>query len=434
MKLFTNPAVTGALMLLFVGAAAFIFGLLLIRKMRQELVGDDSAAPRAESPAFAFQAYNAVIQQLKEKESELQRLRQSAADRASVSENISAAVVNNLPSGVVLFNTSTLVQQANAAAREILGYASATGLHARDLFRGATAVRGENDATTLPGVVASCLKDGRVFRRLEADYATPSGVKRVLGITVSPVNTSSGERLGAACLVTDLTQVTQLSQQLRLSENLAAMGEMSAGMAHEFKNSLATIAGYSQMLADEREPENVRQFAAKIREETATLTRTVTEFLNITRPQRLTSEAVAIAPLLAACAADCGVELESAVPADLTVTGDAAALRQCFLNLLRNSAEAAPGRTVRVKAAVRSEAGRNAIELRDDAGGIPQELLPRVFIPFVTTKPNGNGLGLALAHRIVSDHGGTIAASNEGVGTLFTLSFPAEIPGKSALE
>ncbi len=439
MRLLTNPAVLSALLLFFAGLWAFILGVYLMRRVRKELVGGRDVAPRDTSPAFAMQAYNAVIQQLKEKETELQRLRQSATERASATENIAAAVLSNLPSGVVLFNANTLVQQANPAAREILGYATASGLHARDLFRGAVgsvkSEAGTEDLGALPEVVGACLKNGRVFRRLESEYATPGGEKRVLGITVSPVTSNAGERLGAACLITDLTQVSELSRQLRLRENLAVMGEMTAGMAHEFKNSLATIAGYSQMLADEKNPEIIRQFADKIRTETTTLTKTVTDFLNITRPQKLTSEPVAIASLLQACAADCGVALDaSAVARDLTVIGDAAALRQCFLNLLRNSAEAGRGRTVKVVARTGRDRNHAWLELQDDAGGIAPDLLPRLFIPFISSKPEGNGLGLALAQRIISDHGGSISARNQGTGALFTLSFPAQNPAKTAIE
>ncbi len=428
----------GAILLLIAGAGAFIIGVFLIRRMRQELVGTRDTSPRAESPAFAMQAYNAVIQQLKEKETELQRLRQTATERASATENISAAVISNLPSGVALFGANGLVQQANPAAKEILGYATASGLHARDLFRGASNVRGEafaEELGALPAVIDACLKNGRVFRRLEADYATPTGLKRVLGITVSPVTANTGERLGAACLITDLTQVTELSRQLRMREQLAAMGEMTAGMAHEFKNSLATIAGYSQMLADESNPDTIRQFAGKIRGETSALTKTVTEFLTLTRPQKLTSEPVELKSLLESCAADCGVTLDAAaVPATLSVQGDPAALRQCFLNLLRNSAEAAPGKEVRVMVRASTDGTLTVVELQDDAGGIPAELLSRVFIPFVSGKPEGNGLGLALAYRIVSDHGGTISARNEGTGAVFTLSFPEQNPTQTAIE
>jgi signal transduction histidine kinase len=213
------------------------------------------------------------------------------------------------------------------------------------------------------------------------------------------------------------------------------MGEMTAGMAHEFKNSLATIAGYSQMLADESNPDTVREFAGKIRSETTALTRTVTDFLNITGPQKLTSEPVVLAPLLQSCAADCGVELDAtSVPTDLFINGDRAALRQCLLNLLRNSAEAGSGNRITVVARGGLDRSRAWLELQDNAGGIPTDILPRVFIPFISSKPEGNGLGLALAQRIVSDHGGTISARNEGTGAIFTLSFPPQNPGKTGVE
>lgn len=425
-------------MLLITAGGAFAIGVYLIRHLRKELVGARETAPRADSAAFATLAYSAVIKQLKEKEAELQRLKQSATERASASENISAAVLNHLASGVVLFNTSGIVQQANPAAKALLGFGSAAGLHARDLFRGASAVRSESPEgppASLAVAVDSCIKENRVFRRLETDYATPAGEARVLGITVSPVAGNAGERLGAACLITDLTQVSELSRQLRMRESLAAMGEMSAGMAHEFKNSLATIAGYSQMLGEENSPDTIREFANKIRGETTSLTRTVTEFLNITRPQKMVSQDVAVAPLLASCAADCAVELNAeAVPSDLSMNGDPAALRQCFLNLLRNSAEAGSGKPVHVTARAGRDHGREWLELADDAGGIDPALLPRIFIPFVSGKPNGNGLGLALAQRVIADHGGAIMARNEGPGAVFTLSFPARKSAKTGIE
>ena len=438
MKLLANPAFLASVMLFITAAMAFVIGVYLIRRIRKELTGTREVAPRADSAAFAMQAYNAVIQQLKEKETELQRLRQSATERASASENISASVLNHLASGVVLFNTNGLVQQANPAAKSLLGFGTAAGLHARDLFRGATSVRSEapeGPPANLATAVETCWKESRVFRRLETDFTTPAGEKRVLGITISPVGSNAGERIGAACLITDLTQVSELSRQLRMRESLAAMGEMSAGMAHEFKNSLATIAGYSQMLSEENHPETIREFAAKIRAETTSLTRTVTEFLNITRPQKMLSQDVAIAPLLQACAADCGVQLQAAeVPSDFTLLGDPAALRQCFLNLLRNSAEAGNGKPVRVIARAGQERGRAWIELSDDAGGIDPALLPRIFIPFVSGKAQGNGLGLPLAQRVIADHGGTILARNEGPGAVFTLSFPASNSVKTGIE
>ena len=441
MKLLTNPIVLRMALLLLFAVCAFVVGALLMRRLRKEMTASPlPAASRVEAPGFTTAAYHAVIQQLKDKEQELQRLRQAAADRAAASENISAAVLANLASGVVLFNAAGLVQQANPAARQMLGYASAAGLHARDLFRGVSALRAELPHDGPPATVAhavdQALRDGRVCRRLEADYATPSGQRRVLGITVSPVSGAAGERLGAACLITELTEVRELARQVRLRENLAALGEMSAGIAHEFKNSLATISGYGQMLTADNDAETVRQFAAKIHAETDALSRVVTDFLRLARPQALSAVPIDIPELLQDCARECGVELAlTGLPPAFAdcIVGDPTSVRQCFSNLLRNSAEAAPGAAVRVEVTGSLEPGQARLVLRDNAGGIPPDVLPRIFIPFVTTKAHGTGLGLALVHRIVTDHGGSITVANDGPGAAFTLSFPAEnVAGKAA--
>jgi PAS domain S-box-containing protein len=443
LKLLTNPVVLQMALLLVFAVCAFVVGVLLMRRLRREMTASPlpAAGARVESPGFTTAAYHGVIQQLKEKEQELQRLRQAAADRAAASEKVSAAVLANLASGVVLFNAAGLVQQANPAARQMLGYASVAGLHARDLFRGVSALRAElphNQAPpTMAEAIEQALRQGRVCRRLETDYATPSGQQRVLGITVSPVTGGAGERLGAACLITELTEVRELTRQVRLRENLAALGEMSAGIAHEFKNSLATISGYGQMLTAENDGETVRQFAAKIHAETDALSRVVTDFLRLARPQALSAVPINVPELLQDCARECGVEL---VITDLPpafagcIVGDPTSLRQCFSNLLRNSAEAAPGTAIRVQVSGALEAGQARLVLRDNAGGIPPEVLPRIFIPFVTTKSHGTGLGLALVHRIVTDHGGSITVANDGPGAVFTLSFPAEKLEKKAAE
>ncbi len=434
MRIIANPVFLEMLLLGLMLVAAFVIGVLIIRRTRQNLTGQGTSARRAavDNPGFAVSALNAVIQQLKEKEQELQRLRHAASERASASENVSSAVINNLPSGVVLFNSAALVQQANPAARDILGYATTSGLHARDLFRSTCAVRSETPEApafaSMADAVETCLRKRQVIRRLEVDYSTPAGQQRVLGVTVSPVLGSGNEIIGVACLITDLTEVTGLARQIRLRENLASLGEMSAGIAHEFKNSLATISGYGQMLARENDLPTVHQFAAKITAETESLARIVGDFLNFARPQTLATEPVDIPELLQRSAEECGVDLHlQSLPPELCteILGDQTALQRCFANLLRNSAQAGRnGAPVRVEVEGTIDGSRAKLVLRDNAGGIPADVLPHIFIPFFTTKANGTGLGLALVHRIVTDHGGTVSVRNEGSGAAFTLWFP----------
>src|SRR5262249_18557508 len=288
-------------------------------------------------------------------EAELEALRRSSRQQVAETENISEAVLSNLTSGVVLLNTAGLVQQANPAAKTILGYASPTHFHARDVFKGVSAVRGleqphaEGNAGLLEAI-ENCVRAGRPARRLEADYTTPAGQRRTLGITFSPVRSAKGEPLGAACLISDLTDISELSRQMRLKENLAALGEMSAGIAHEFKNSLATISGYAQMLRTTEDVATAKQFAGKITAATESLSRIVSEFLNFARPQTAdligasapAYETLDVRTTLEECAREYSLDLRfSGFEQAHTIKGERTLLRQLFSNLLRNSAEAA---------------------------------------------------------------------------------------------
>ena len=439
MRLLTNPLVLRMAIVFFTAAVLFVIGVALMLRLRKQLTGEtDERRPSVDGPDFQLAAYHGVIQQLKEKEQELQRIRQQATERATASQNLSDVVLSNLTSGVLVFNASGTVRQANDAARQILGYATAFGMHARDLFRGISELRretGELAAETLPDAV-SAARNGAAYRRLQADYATPQGEKRILGITLSPVRGQAGEAFGAACLISDLTEVTSLERQVRTREQLASLGEMSAGIAHEFKNSLATISGYAQMLRSDNDPGAIRQFAGKIVDETSNLTRIVTDFLAFARPQELVSQPVNLYQTLAECAREAGVELDlAALPSDVSIFGDPTALRQAFSNLLRNSAEAArDGVPIQVSVSAGEDPRGLQLVLRDNGRGIPPDALPRIFLPFFTTKSEGTGLGLALVHRIVTQHGGAVAVSTDPQGTTFTLSFPADKLAKSALE
>jgi signal transduction histidine kinase len=200
---------------------------------------------------------------------------------------------------------------------------------------------------------------------------------------------------------------------------------MSAGIAHEFKNSLATISGYSQMLAGDTDPET-REFAQKIALETSNLTRIVTDFLNFARPRGMQREPLDLRAMLEDCARENGVALTMEnVPAPCTVIADPTALRQVFSNLMRNSKEAErAGTAMAITARTEDKGNQKLIRISDNGSGIPPDKLPKIFIPFFTTKAEGTGLGLALVHRIVTDHGGAVSVSSSDAGTTFTIALP----------
>ncbi|HUR36825.1 MAG TPA: ATP-binding protein [Terriglobales bacterium] len=450
-RLLNNPEFMRIAITAAIGTFLFIFivglGFFFYRKLRKDLRAEGLAASSTriseDNSSFSLAAYEGVIRKLKDQEKELERLRKSERERAFESASMSEAVLSNLGSGVLFFSTAGLVRQANPAARSLLGYASPSGLHARDIFRGAHEIRfpvppatdsalaslaDQSAVQSLVTAVEHSIKLGLSFRRLEADYKTPDGTARVLGVTISPVKGPAGDSLGAAVLLSDLTEITHLSRQIRLRENMASLGEMSAGIAHEFKNSLATISGYAQMLSSNSSPD--APFAAKINSETASLSRIVNDFLNFARPQGFAQESVEIVSVLRDCAEECRVRLELTGQTDSAiVTADPTALRQAFSNLLRNSAEAVTDghpALVRVAIAALKQPTGDALRLTitDNGPGIPAELLPRIFVPFFTTKASGTGLGLALVHRIVTEQGGTIQVETSPSGATFTLTLP----------
>jgi signal transduction histidine kinase len=442
LRLLTNPIFLRMAIAFFIAVAVMLLFIWVVRRLRQSITDEsqfDSRAAAGSSIEFSIAAYQGVIQKFKEQERELARLRDQERQRAAASEKINTAVLAQLSSGVLLLNKMGLVQQANPAARKIFGYASPVGFHARDLFKGVASVLIPPAAEAASGPapllqqLQQCIRTGEPAQRIEAEYATPQGDKRVLGISLSSVRDPDGDAIAVACLVSDLSEITELSRQVRLRENLASLGEMSAGIAHEFKNSLATISGYAQMLGKENDAATVHDFAGKIAKESSSLTRVVTDFLNFARPNGASpgalvagAESLRLRELLEECARSYDLQLNlDRCPASATLSGDLTAWRQAFSNLLRNSSEAASeGKKARVEVAVEEDANHLRIKLRDNCGGIPQDQLEKIFIPFFTTKAGGTGLGLALVHRIITQHGGAIVANSSSDGTEFTITVP----------
>ena len=154
-------------------------------------------------------------------------------------------------------------------------------------------------------MVQQCLQTGTLFRREEIEVVTSDRLPRRLGATIAPINISpeQNER-GALCLLTDITEVTQLREQVALKKNLESLGEMSAGLAHEFKNAIAALHGYVQLLQNLELDERGATVAASLLGEVRNLSEMVTSFLNFARPQPLQLEEVDVNELIAECAGE----------------------------------------------------------------------------------------------------------------------------------
>jgi PAS domain S-box-containing protein len=256
-KILANPVLLHAAVVLFLSGFAFMIVVVFMRLLRRNLE-EESEISSEGTPSLdtlPLHLYNTVIQQLKQQKNELQEQSQTEQRRARTNENFSQAVLSNLSCGVLVFGTNGLVTQSNPAAKQILGFASSTGMGADDLFRGEIAAE-----------VHSVLREGSARRQLNTNYTTPSGEKRRIAVTVSPVPAVDGSLLGAACLITDLSAF----EQIRVQQEMRAL---------ELRTSLTTISGYAQQLARNRDPELAQQLAADIAQEAVRLDRSVGGFL-----------------------------------------------------------------------------------------------------------------------------------------------------------
>jgi signal transduction histidine kinase len=347
--------------------------------------------------------------------------------RAEASERLSSEIVASLTSGLLVVDGDGIVRTLNPAGQTMLGLGPSgwEGPY-RDVLK---------NAGPLADVLEECLTTARpVVRR-----AVPltGGVASHLGLTVSPIRDDGApHRTGVICLFSDLTEVMELEEQLRLKDSLARLGEMTAGIAHEFRNGLATIHGYARLVSLDRLPEDYRPYLQGIRDETEALGQVVTNFLSFARPTELVLAPVEMTALVDRAADEVRGDAR-AHGGDVVVRGefgcvegDEVLLRQALSNLCRNAYEACQNASVAPRIVIEGARDRVhgvlRISVSDNGPGVDPAVAPRVFRPFFTTKAHGTGLGLALVQKIIVTHNGRVSVMNEdGGGARFVVTLPA---------
>src|SRR6266404_443383 len=456
---------TGFIVALFLSLVCIAWLLRGLLRPYSQLVGEARRAPVEHSGAiqneaeFVLETFQNVIAQLQSQQQELQRLTEQASERADSAERFSDRIVASMPTGLIAFDSSGHATVINGPARSLFQTeANTPGEHYRAIFAPVPA---------LAEMVETCLATGRLFRREEIESANGTAQTKRLGATVAPIDPAESGARGALCLLTDITEVTRLREQVALKRNLESLGEMSAGLAHEFKNAMAALHGYAQFLQSIDHDEQGKTAAAGLLQEVRNLSEMTTSFLNFARPQPLQLEDISVDELIQECVRELRPLLESrkvelalqgssqprergssptpGSPAgqpgwggtvregstNLEIQADLRMLRQALLNLLRNAAEAIPNeksdRRVTICTSIENEGGTHwaAISIQDTGDGIAAADLQKIFIPSFTTKTQGHGIGLALAHRVISEHGGTLTVANvpEG-GAIFTIRLP----------
>ncbi len=383
---------------------------------------------------FAFLAVATLARSLAE------NLRRTGArlERASKAiEDLQAFnqdVIDSLTSGLITTDVQGRVLTLNRAVEEILGVPSSRMIEG-DI----------GEALQLPADVRRGISGdlgGCRSRRAEFFYHRSDGAEIEVGMATTHLLAPDGK---AGFLITfqDVTEVKRLERDARMKQRLAAVGEMAAGMAHEIRNPLASMAGSIQVLRDEL-PLSADQadLLDIVLRESRRLNETIRGFLSYARPQR----AATVRLDLRTCVSETALLLKNGgevgegqdVAADLPpepvwFEADEGQIRQVLWNLATNGLRAMPSGG-RLTLSVRTAATGDAVlEVSDEGVGIPPDQLDRIFQPFQGTFSRGSGLGLAIVHRIVSDYGGEIQVSSAaGTGTTFTIRLSG-VTGRNAV-
>ncbi|HET6463525.1 MAG TPA: ATP-binding protein [Candidatus Krumholzibacteria bacterium] len=360
---------------------------------------------------------------------------ESALEQLRIDTNY---ILENMSSGVLVVDTDGRVLTMNAAAEEILELRKDDVLsHHVD---GGLALRAPDLAYELVQSLAS----ERPRRRQEISGHSRAGAYRPMGISISPLTDGAQRRRGVIAVFQDLTEVHEMRERVRKADRLAAVGELSAGIAHELRNPLASISGSIEMLYHELalDGENKRLMELIMRESDR-LDRIISDFLEFARlrtPRRVPSK-------LARCIEDVvtlvkqntekieGVTIRTVFEPSLPDAWiDDEQMRQVFMSLAVNACEAMEnGGTLEITAE-RAGEQRVRVAFKDSGPGIDPEGLERMFEPFFTTKDGGTGLGLAMANKIVTAHGGSIEFRNAERGAIFTIVLPVGSPAREKTE
>lgn len=348
--------------------------------------------------------------------------------RVSGMKQFQREVLDNLNSGFLITDDKGLVVAINRAGCQILGLkeGDVAGRHVEGIIR-------PRSGAECP--VTTALRSQKDFSSYEFFSETGANEAKLLGLTTNRINDSRGHLTGVIATYTDLTEMARMRQELQKQDRLAVVGELSAGLAHEIRNPLASIrVAMDELRGNITNPALAERLAVIAVRESDHLNEIVTGFLDFARDPSRRREIVDLRdPLIETIeylrrkydhASD--LYLQQELPGKpCRVLADATQLRQVFVNLTQNAIEAM-GESGTVRMALEEGPRYYDVHVDDTGPGIDPDKVARIFEPFYTDKERGVGMGLAICMRLVNAHDGTIqVASRPGGGTSMTVRLPA---------
>jgi PAS domain S-box-containing protein len=352
------------------------------------------------------------------------------ADELDGMREFSENILESLNDGLAVVNEDRRVVRWNRQLEELFGvrHEDAVGRRLSELFdRSFLDVLGSRSDSA----------EGTAFYRVPLITRHETARRLLVNVATTPLRDSDGAIAGTILILEDISSRVQLEEQLQISEKMASIGLLAAGVAHEVNTPLTGISSFTQMLLQNAEPDDPRtKVLEKIERQTFRAAKIVNGLLNLARPAQVDSGPIDLHAVISDVLSllehqlknsSIQVRKELGAPSPL-VQGIEYKLQQVFLNLFLNARDAMPrGGWLTIATSVRDD-GSAFVEVSDTGSGIPPDHLSRIYDPFFTTKDigKGTGLGLSITYGIVQEHGGTITCDSAvGHGTRFAIALPA---------
>jgi signal transduction histidine kinase len=381
--------ITVAIVLLFFG---------IVKKMRKFATGEEEK----EAPNF-------VLENIKKSLSEKKLIK----EELKKSEGMSAAILKNIDIGIGIFDRFKVLKNANPI------FFTLFEINKNALNQSITLAKETNK------VFYQYIKNLKYNDSLKPVSEKIELAEKILETRYFPVNEKEFGMDGFLVTVTDITDIEKTKKQLELKKRLEVMGEMSAGIAHEFKNSLSTLKGYSQMIEEKSENTYVKKYANKILKEVEDINSIVNSFLLYAKPLHPEITEITANDIKEIIKTNFRKEkrhIKLKTSENFKIKSDPVLLKQCIVNIIKNGFEAIDNKEPQIIVKLKQTETGGKLIFTDNGKGMSENTISKIFIPFFTTKEGGTGLGLALCEKIISELNGKISiTSQKNEGTKVTI-------------
>jgi len=421
----------GVLLALFVGL--FLINTILkpyrlMRKKAEEVPAkikkDD------ENVDFVVNVFSNTIDELRKKEKLLKDLLQGSERKAEKLAYFNQYILKSISNGVIICDLEGKILKFNSAACRILGLQSKDVKERKyqDIF---------SENTLLFKLLEEILNKEKAHSGMEVEFVREDVENKWLGVSSSFIKDDKRDKLGAVLFFTDLTDFKRLQKEMAFREKMASLGEMSAGLAHELRNSMSTIWGFGKLLQKSLKlNQPMKEVVDHIITESRTMEEMLQRFLAFAKPIELVPQEINLKSLMQESLAvikeiSRNVSIKLKIKESLPlISGDPLLLKQCFQNLFQNSVDAMPqggelSINVEKYSVPKEEMDFLVIEMSDTGEGIPEDELEKIFLPFHSSREKGVGLGLSLVKKIIDLHQGKIEVESKlDRGTTFKILLP----------